>query len=122
MSEYTDCYECGHKHSNHGANHEGACGGKSISSYYGAESLGCPCAKTQEELAAYVETFDTRTCVHCGLGRVTAITQGVWSHGREGCVKELGRRFLKMERDLLSRRAAIQDQRERNNGKRHKQS
>jgi hypothetical protein len=122
MNKYTDCHECGHHIGNHGADHAGACGDKSISSYRAAESLGCPCTKTQEELKAYVETFDTRTCVACGLGRVTAVTQGVWSHGRNGCVKELGRRFLKMERDLLSRRAAIQDQKERNSGKRHQSS
>jgi hypothetical protein len=122
--KYTDCPECGHHRSIH-RTREAAdrlhrlerCTWAGATNSLGVPVPGtrCDCTKTQDDIDDYIATFDDRTCIYCGFGRVTNSVTAGYSHGfdRDGCIRVMGQRIRELEQALFSRRAAIQDQKER---------
>jgi hypothetical protein len=113
---YTDCPECGHHRSVH--NRKKASFTCDYAFRRDALSVeGCECSMTQVQIDAHIASFDNRVCETCGLSGVSQKTTGGWSHGHENnCLKEMGKKIQELERELFSRRTAIRDQKERNNG------
>jgi hypothetical protein len=121
---YTDCPECGHHRSIHRT--RAAYTALERCTWAGAtNSLGisipgtrCACTQAQEDIDDYIATFDERTCAYCGFGRVTASEVNGYTHGpnRDGCIRVMSQKIRELEQALFSRRAAIQDQKERKNG------
>jgi len=122
LDKYTDCPECGHHRSVHTNR---AIWWDDDGDYYCSYGTpgdqrehACFCKKTQKDIDAHVATFDTRTCELCGLGNVTQSRGGsVWSHGSvHDCMRAMGKKIREMEREMFSRRSAIRDQKEKQNG------
>lgn len=109
IDKYTECPECGHHrtmHNNSGGHFQCGLG------------LACECTKSQKDIDAYVATFDTRTCELCGLGNVDQGSGGIWRHRDvHSCMRTMGKKIIEMEREMFSRRSAIRDQKEKQNGK-----
>jgi hypothetical protein len=118
-NRYTDCPGCGHHRSVHNNGKSFTCDYAFARDSLGAPRAGalCHCKTTQKQIDAHIASFDERTCKTCGLGEVDQQSGSGWSHqNANSCIRVMGKKLIAMERELFSRRAAIRDQKERNNG------